>query len=57
MQLRTINFKSITKALSLCCFLYVGTIGAQEIIQDEVVKEKVSNGNITKDAFENHILQ
>ncbi|MAB49871.1 MAG: peptidylprolyl isomerase [Flavobacteriaceae bacterium] len=43
MQLRTINFKSITKTLSLCCFLYVGTIGAQEIIQDEVVKEKVKD--------------
>ncbi|WP_418514163.1 peptidylprolyl isomerase [Corallibacter sp.] len=43
MQLRTINFKSITKALSLCCFLYVGTIGAQEIIPDEVVKEKVKD--------------
>ena len=43
MQLRTINFKSITKALSLCCFLYVSTIGAQEIIQDEVVKEKVKD--------------
>ena len=43
MQLRTINFKSITKALSLCCFLYVSTISAQEIIQDEVVKEKVKD--------------
>ncbi|WP_246035921.1 peptidylprolyl isomerase [Winogradskyella algicola] len=45
MQLRIINFKSITKAISLCCFLCFGTIGAQEIIPDEVetVKEKAQD--------------
>ncbi|MCT4629789.1 peptidylprolyl isomerase [Winogradskyella sp.] len=50
MQLRTINFKSITKALSLCCFLCVGAIGAQEIIPDETPKviEKVKDSVVNK---------
>ena len=43
MQLRIINFKFITKTLGFCALLSFGVINAQEVIPDEVKKEKVKD--------------
>ena len=46
MRLRIINFKYITKAIGLCCLMFFGTIGAQEIIPDEEEVKQVKDSII-----------
>jgi peptidyl-prolyl cis-trans isomerase SurA len=46
MPLKTINFKSIIKTVSLCCFFLSGAIYAQEIIPDETPTLKVKKDSV-----------